>query len=324
MRPSVFPSEPRFSIVVTCHNQREFIRDAVDSALAQAFDSKEIIVVDDGSTDGSVDVLMRYGDAITLHAFRQNVGPLNARNQGAALAQGDYIAFLDGDDALWPWTLAVYEQLIADRFPKVILGAKLWCHDVVDASSDRDAPGAIEFVEYDTLFSKDRAADMGASTFVIERATFREIGGWTPGIFQLDNYDICTKVGAAGPAILIRAPKTALYRIHAANTIHSVQPFLQMAHHLLDREAAGLYPGGREFRFYRRAWLGGMIFFWIKRALKAGLYLDAIKLAARGFSMVLAAVVRRCAVRARGQRPFESVAFVHQPARADARSCRQA
>jgi glycosyltransferase involved in cell wall biosynthesis len=295
----------------------------VDSALAQTSASKEIIVVDDGSTDGSTEILMQYGDAITVRALSENVGALKARNQGAALAQGQYIAFLDGDDALRPWALEVYERLIAERCPKVILGAKLWCRDVVDAANDPDVPGEIQFVEYETLFSKDRPADMGASTFVIDRATFSDIGGWTPGIFQLDNYDICTKVGAAGRAILVRAPKTALYRIHEANTIHSVQPFVRMAHHLLDREAAGLYPGGRDFRFYRHAWLGGMIFFWTKRALKAGLYSDGIRLAMRGSSMIVAAVVRRCAVRARGQRPFESLDFVYQQDGARLTSCRQ-
>ena len=151
---------------------------------------------------------------------------------------------------------------------------------------------------------------MGASTFVIEREAFWNAGGWTPDIFHLDNYDICTKVGVAGRAILVKEPTTALYRIHTANSIHSVQPFVRMAHYLMDREAAGLYPGGREHRFHRRAWLGGMIFFWTKRAFKAGLYADGLKLAVRGSFMIAAGVVRRAAVRARGQRPYERIDLV--------------
>ncbi len=302
--------QPRFSVVITSHNQREFIRDAVESALAQACRSKEIIVVDDGSTDGSREVLQPFANLLTLALLPQNVGALRARNHGAELARGRFIAFLDGDDALRPWALDVYDRLISARTPKLILGAKTWCRDMVTAPTAPRLPQAIEFVQYETLFAKDRPADMGASTFVIDRTTFWNAGGWSPGIFHLDNYDICTKVGVAGRTILVKEPRTALYRIHATNSIHAVKPFVAMAHHLLDREADGVYPGGRKHRFQRHAWLGGMIFFWSKRALKAGLYRDGARLALRGSSMILAGVVRRCIVRLRGKRPFERVSFV--------------
>ena len=85
----------RFSIVITCYNQRHFIRDAVDSALLQRDPSKEIIVVDDGSTDGSVEVLKQYGESIQLLTFAANRGKLEARNYGAARAEENTWLFLD-------------------------------------------------------------------------------------------------------------------------------------------------------------------------------------------------------------------------------------
>ena len=82
-------------------------------------------------------------------------------------------------------------------------------------------------------------------------------------------------------------------------------PFLQMAARLIAKERAGAYPGGMEHRAERFAWLGGMSFFWTKRALCAGLYRDALKLAAIGRSMILTAIVWRLKAWIKGRRPVE-------------------
>jgi len=106
---------------------------------------------------------------------------------------------------------------------------------------------------------------------------------------------------------MITLPRTVLYRVHSANSIHRVAPFLRMAHLLIDKERAGEYPGGRERRFQRYAWFGGMVTFWTKRALRAHLYRDALKLVADGWAMILAAVVRRSVVRLLGRQPIKAI-----------------
>src|SRR5689334_15899136 len=117
---------PRFSVVITCFNQAKFIADAVDSTLAQTHRDREIIVVDDGSTDGSREILQRYSNSIRLALFRSNRGAIEARNHGASLARGEYLVFLDGDDLLTPWALKVYERIVAERSPKIIFGKAKW------------------------------------------------------------------------------------------------------------------------------------------------------------------------------------------------------
>ena len=69
----------RFSIVITCYNQSAFIRDAIGSALAQDYVDKEIIIVDDGSTDGSRKVLEEYGTAIKLQALETQMSTKKAK-----------------------------------------------------------------------------------------------------------------------------------------------------------------------------------------------------------------------------------------------------
>ncbi len=76
---------------------------------------------------------------------------------------------------------------------------------------------------------------------------------------------------------MILDPQIAWYRVHSANSIHSVAPFLRAAHQLIDNERGGRYPGGRPFRFARTGLFGGVMLFWIKRAAKVGLYNDALK-----------------------------------------------
>ena len=90
---------PKVSVVMPCYNSLKYLRLAIDSVLGQDYPNIELIVVDDGSTDGSIAELESYGDKIVL--FKQkNKGPAAARNLGLLHATGQYIAFNDSDD-LW-------------------------------------------------------------------------------------------------------------------------------------------------------------------------------------------------------------------------------
>ena len=88
------------SCVIPCYNGERFLGAALDSVIAQTLPPAEIIVVDDGSTDGSTaDVAANYGSRVT-YLRQDNAGPAAARNRGLACARGDFVAFLDADD-LW-------------------------------------------------------------------------------------------------------------------------------------------------------------------------------------------------------------------------------
>jgi glycosyltransferase involved in cell wall biosynthesis len=94
-------ASPLVSIIIPCWNAERYVAEAIDSALAQTWPHKEIIVVDDGSTDGSLEVIRRFGDHVCLVQIRHSGAP-TARNEGLRRAQGDYIKFLDADDVLLP------------------------------------------------------------------------------------------------------------------------------------------------------------------------------------------------------------------------------
>ena len=298
-------SEVRFSIILTCHNQREFIGDAVESVLSQGQASKEVIVVDDGSQDGSLEVLKQYEDYIELISLSSNRGAIEARNRGAAVARGEYLIFLDGDDLFTPWALDVFDLLITERRPTTIVSGARWFSGSVPVLRPDDVPQQLEFAEYDSLMARDRQHGWLTGAFVVSRRAFQDVGGWTPGIFHLDLMDLAAKLGYSGNSILVCSPYTMLYRMHAENSVHFVPPFLRSVYLMMDSERAGRYPGGRQKRFERYAFQGGMIFYWLTKALRAGLYRAALQLVIQGRQMIAAAVIRKLMVRFRGRRRLE-------------------
>lgn len=296
-----------FSLIITFYNQRDFIQPALESALGQnPRISKEIIAVDDGSTDGSRQLLETYRDLVQLRPLPSNQGPLAARNHGAAAAKGQYLVFLDGDDVYMPWALDAYERIILERKPAVILGRLRWFEGSVPVLRTQDIPHEIEFVEYAELFRKDHGVGLSASTFVVERQAFWRVGGWSPDIFQLDCPDLCAKLGLLSTVIIL-APRTTFYRIHKGNSIHSVPPFIKNLYRLMAKERAGEYPGGTGLKWRRRAWLGGLFQFWIIRSVRAGLYKEAAKLILTGWPTILAAVIYRGMALLRGRQPAQKL-----------------
>lgn len=107
-------ARPLVTVVMPVYNCEAYVGDAVRSALAQEYPHVEVLVIDDGSRDGTVDVLRGFGDAIRIIQV-PNGGPARARNLGMDQAQGEFIAFLDADDIWHPDKLRVQvEHLCAN------------------------------------------------------------------------------------------------------------------------------------------------------------------------------------------------------------------
>src|SRR5262245_19762108 len=98
---------PKVSVVIAVYNREKYVRSAVDSILSQTFSDFELLVIDDGSTDGSIAVVQSHSDPrIRLIRNHTNFGVSATRNKGIQLARGEYLAFLDSDDWAYPDRLA--------------------------------------------------------------------------------------------------------------------------------------------------------------------------------------------------------------------------
>lgn len=110
--------EIKYSVIVPVYNTSNYLEHAINSVLCQLIESTEIILVDDGSTDNSLDVCLeyqkKYEKRIVVH-HQKNMGQIAAREAGVALAKGEYICFLDSDDLLSPYLLKKIDGILKKR-----------------------------------------------------------------------------------------------------------------------------------------------------------------------------------------------------------------
>ena len=106
---------PFFSVVVPVYNVRQWVGRAIESILAQTFEDFELIVIDDGSTDDSAEVVAQYTDPRVKLIRQENRGNGRARNRGIEASTGKWIAFLDADDQWLPGILEDYYRVISDH-----------------------------------------------------------------------------------------------------------------------------------------------------------------------------------------------------------------
>jgi len=110
---------PRVTVLVTLYNKRPYVEEAVRSVLAQTFTEFELLVVDDASTDGGLDLVRKFADPrIRILESERNTGRPAAANRGYAAARGEYLAILDGDDLMYPERLGAQVSFM-DRHPEV-------------------------------------------------------------------------------------------------------------------------------------------------------------------------------------------------------------
>ena len=94
---------PKVTVVIPVYNREKYVGIAVDSILSQTFPDFELLVIDDGSIDRSIDVVLSYSDPrIRLVRNNTNLGVATTRNKGIQLARGEYLSFLDSDDWAFP------------------------------------------------------------------------------------------------------------------------------------------------------------------------------------------------------------------------------
>src|SRR6266436_3475630 len=101
------------SVIIPCYNQAHFLHEAIDSVLAQTYSNREILVVDDGSSDATAAVARSYPHV--RYVYQENAGPSAARNTGLKQTRGEYLVFLDADDRLLPEALEVGVDCLRQR-----------------------------------------------------------------------------------------------------------------------------------------------------------------------------------------------------------------
>ena len=222
---------PAVSVVITTYNKADTVAPAIESVLRQTYADHEILVVDDGSTDNTAEVVGRYGARVRYLA-KKNGGTGSARNLGIAEARGEYVALLDGDDLWLPRKLEL-QMAAFEREPEV-LGAQCSAYLVDQHLKVFDV--RLCRPEQDTLrdFLLFRNLPAFSSTLVTKRAAFEQVGGFGTDLVILSDWDMACRLARAGtirsvPELLV------LYRHYPKNQSRDVEIHIESGKRSLRR-----------------------------------------------------------------------------------------
>ena len=214
---------PTVSILIPCYNAAPWLAATLESALAQTWPHKEIILVDDGSTDGSLAIAQRFAARAVRVYSQANAGASAARNRALREARGDYFQFLDADDLLSPGKIAAQVALLATRAPGTVATCA-WGRFADDPSAARFVDEAVfrDFAPVDFLvLAGETGAMMHPAAWLVPRAVAERAGPWDESLTLNDDGEYFCRVVLASSGIAFCADPAAksFYRSGLASSL---------------------------------------------------------------------------------------------------------
>jgi len=194
------------SVIIPVYNGERYLAEAIESVLAQTYRPIEIVVVDDGSTDGSAEVAKGFHDNIR-YVFQPNSGSPAARNTGLRMANGNVISFIDADD-LWSNNKLSLQlkHLDNNSSAEIVLGhLQFLLYRITDSN------------KHGWEVSSDPQITLNLGSGVFRKSVFDKVGLFDETLHYCDDWDWFMRAKELGVSMLIHKEVTLLYRRHKHN-----------------------------------------------------------------------------------------------------------
>ena len=191
---------PKLSVIIPTYNRLPMLKEAVDSVLTQDFEDMELIIVDDGSTDGTAEEIKRYGGRVKFIQHSENKGVSTARNRGVLQARGKLIAFLDSDD-LWVKGKLKIQAAFLDDNPhySICYTDEIWIR-----KGKRVNPMHKHAKYSGWIFEKCLPlCTISPSSVMMRKTLFSKVGLFDEALPVCEDYDLWLRVSARFPIFFI-------------------------------------------------------------------------------------------------------------------------
>jgi len=211
---------PSVSVILATYNRADYITKAIESVLNQSYPSFELIIIDDGSTDGTGDVVARYQDPRIIYKWTENRERSRARNLGIKLSRGKYIAFLDSDDWYLPNKLSI--QVVAlesNPHAGLVLGGWL----ILDKSGRKiQEVRPWEWVSpHPTLEEWLFSTTATPITLLVKKEWIERVGGFDPDLPPAEDLEWWIRLALADCPVVWTQDSIAVVLVHESNSLRN-------------------------------------------------------------------------------------------------------
>lgn len=234
------PSEnPKVSVIIPVYNGEKYISLAIDSVFNQTYKNIEIIVVDDGSTDRTAEIIQSYqqknelsGRVKLIYIYQQNQGCAAARNHGIANSNGEYIAFLDYDDLWLPEKIDLQVKYMLDHSEIGMVHSNNWAIDGDgNIISGTNRPKGAQGKCFKEIFIQN---SISVLTVVIRKKCIEKIGFFDESLRYVEDRDLWLRLAREFPIGYIDQ-KLGFYRLHSSNMTTNIIQHLKYREKMFDK-----------------------------------------------------------------------------------------
>jgi Glycosyltransferases involved in cell wall biogenesis len=216
---------PLVSILIPAHNAEQWIEDTIRSALAQTWPNKEIIIVDDGSTDQTLSIAQQFASKTVYVISQKNQGAAAARNKAFAASRGEYIQWLDADDLLSSEKISKQMEVARAFHDKHVLLSSGWAYFMYRPARARFIPSPLwcDLSPLEWLVRKwEHNAHMQTATWLVSRELTDAAGPWNGQLLNNDDGEYFCRVLVASRAVRFVADAKVFYRAAGSSRLSYV------------------------------------------------------------------------------------------------------